>query len=209
MGVHKRQREIDELKENYIKKSSCIFLVLIALLFGAFAGNQITVLYLGQKQARQSMAGSGAGSAEAPAPHTANPEALARLEQAAVADPTNFEAWVKLGNFCFDHDMPEKAITAYERAVELSSMQINVWSDLGVMYRRTGQFEKAIEAFGHAASLDKTHVTSRFNMGIVYFHDLGNKAEALKVWESVLAIDPNAVTPAGQKVSELVDDLKQ
>lgn len=204
MGLHKRQRELNELKGLHIKKSSCIMLVVLAFAVGIFLGNTVTVLYMAQQQARESVSGSPGGVA----PHVANPAALAKLEQTAAANPTNVEAWIKLGNFCFDHDLPQKAIIAYKRAVELAPMKINVWSDLGVMYRRTGQFPEAIEAFGHAAALDKKHVTARFNMGIVYYHDLGNKAEALKAWEEVLSIDPNAVSPSGQKVSELIAGIK-
>lgn len=211
MGVHSRQREIDELKEHYIKKSSCILFVLMALLGGAFIGNTITMLYLGQ-QAPQGQQVTSSASNPAPGgvePHVANPEALAKLEQGAAANPTNAEGWVKLGNFCFDHNLPLKAIGAYERALELSPMKIGVWSDLGVMYRRTQQYNKAIEAFGQAAALDPKHVTSRFNMGIVYLYDLNDKAGALKVWKEVLALDPNAKTPNGQKVSELIAGLEK
>lgn len=205
MGVHKRQREIEELKEHYIKKTSCIMLVVLALLVGSFIGNTITMLYLGQQQAP--VASTGVAPAQ-PEQHTANPVALANLEKAAMDSPTNAELWIKLGNFCFDHNLPVKAINAYERALELSPMKIGVWSDLGVMYRRSQQFNKAIESFKRAASLDPNHVTSRFNMGIVYYHDLGDKQGALKAWNEVLAIDPNAKTPGGQRVSDLIAELQ-
>lgn len=207
MGVHSRQREIDELKEHYIKKSSCILFVLMALLVGAFIGNTVTMLYVGQQSQQVSSSASSPASGGVE-PHEANPEALAKLEQTAAANPTNAEAWIKLGNFCFDHNLPLKAITAYERALELSPMKIGVWSDLGVMYRRTEQYNKALDAFERASALDPKHVTSRFNMGIVYLHDLNDKAGALKVWKEVLALNPDAVTPNGQKVSELVAGLE-
>ena len=206
MGVHKRGREMDDLKEHYIKKSSCILFVLMALLVGAFIGNTATMLYLGQQGQSSSRSVASSGPA-VDAPHTADPAALARLESEAAASPTNAEGWITLGNFCFDHDLAVQAVNAYERALELSPMKINVWSDLGVMYRRTKQFKRAIYAFGQAADLDPKHVTSRFNMGIVYLHDLNDKVGAMKVWKQVLAIDPDAVTPTGQKVSELVNEL--
>ncbi|BDQ32596.1 tetratricopeptide repeat protein [Pseudodesulfovibrio portus] len=209
MGVHKREREIEEIKEHYIKKSSAILLVFLALAVGAFIGNAITMLYVGQQQQR-----AGATSQSAPAqtgvePHEANPVALANLEKAAQADPTNAAKWVELGNFCFDHDLNEQAVTAYERALALKPMQVNVWSDLGVMYRRTGRFDKAVEAFGHAAALDKTHMTSRYNMGIVYLHDLNDKQAALKVWKDILAKDPEARSPSGQSLASMVQDLEK
>ncbi|MDC0335561.1 tetratricopeptide repeat protein, partial [Pseudodesulfovibrio sp.] len=203
MGVHQREREMKEIQEHYIKKSSCILLVVMALLVGAFIGNTVTMLYLAQSPTQQMTSQAPAPSGQ-PEAHTANPEALAQLEAEAAANPTNADGWIKLGNFCFDHNLPVQAVAAYERAVELKPMKIGVWSDLGVMYRRTKQFNKALEAFGQAAALDKNHIVSRFNMGIVYLHDLNDKEGALKAWKEVLALDPDAKTPSGQPVADLV-----
>lgn len=205
MGVNKRQREMEDIREHYIKKSSCYLLVFMALLAGAFIGNTITMLYMGQRAPVQQVS-------TAPVPQqqsgpTADANALARLEAATASNPTDSNAWIKLGNYCFDHNMPGKAAKAYESALELKPMQIGVWSDLGVMYRRTKRFEKAIEAFQQAARLDPNHIVSRFNMGIVYLHDLNNKEKALEAWNSVLAIDPNAKTPGGQSVADLVKGI--
>ncbi len=207
MGVHKRQREAEEIQEHYIKKTSCIMLVVIALVVGAFLGNTVTMIYMGKEGVRQQMTSAPASQSQQVAPHTANPEALAALEADAASNPTSFDAWVKLGNFCFDHDMPAKAVTAYERAVELKPMKIGVWSDLGVMYRRTQRYNKALEAFGQAAKLDPKHVVSRFNMGVVYLHDLNDKANALKIWKEVIAIDPNAKAPNGKPVADLIAEM--
>ncbi len=209
MGVHKKEREMEDIKDNYVKKSSCILLVAMALLMGAFIGNTITMLYMGQSGGQQQQISQAPSQSGQVAPHVANPEALAKLERDAAANPTDTEGWIKLGNFCFDHDMPAKAVAAYERALELKPMNIGVWSDLGVMYRRTQQFNKALDAFGQAAALDPTHVVSRFNMGIVYQQDLNDMAGALKMWKQVLALDPNAKTPNGRPVADLVKELEQ
>ena len=209
MGVHKRQREMEEVQGQFVKKSSCIFLVLIALLMGAFIGNTITMVYIGQQGTSQNRQASvGTPSAQQPEPHVADPNALAALEAETATNPTSAEAWVKLGNFCFDHDLSDKAVIAYEHALELSPMKIGVWSDLGVMYRRTKQFDKAIFAFEQAAALDPNHVVSRFNMGIVYLHDLNDKVGALKIWKEILVLDPEAKSPNGQPLSQMVRDLE-
>lgn len=206
MGIHSREREVEELKENYIKKSSCILLVVMALLVGSFIGNTVTMLYLAQQNVPTGQ--NVAAPSQQPETHVADPKALAALEAETVTDPTNAAAWVNLGNFCFDHDLYQKAVTAYEHALELSPMQIGVWSDLGVMYRRTKQYDKAVEAFSQAATLDPKHVTSRFNMGIVYLHDLKDKENAVKAWKQVLALDPDAKSPTGQSVADLVRGLE-
>jgi len=208
MGVHKKQRKMEEVKKSYIKRSSCSLFVVLALFAGIFIGNTATMLYLGQGKALPST-GAPVASTQQAKPHTADPQALAKLEGQANANPTNAEAWIKLGNFCFDHDLPQQAVSAYEKALELKPMNIGVWSDLGVMYRRTKQFEKAVNAFSQAVALDPAHVVSRFNMGIVYLHDLNDKANALKAWKKVLEIDKFAKTPNGKPIADLVAELER
>ncbi|QGY41224.1 tetratricopeptide repeat protein [Pseudodesulfovibrio cashew] len=206
MGVHKREREMEDLKENYIKKSSCYLLVVLALLAGCFIGNTITMLYMANTPSqgvRQVQTTS-----SQPAAPAVDSGRLAELEGIAKANPTDANAWAQLGHYCFDNDLPTKAVAAYERSLELRPNNVGVWSDLGVMYRRTKQFDKAVDAFRHAASLDPKHVVSRFNMGIVYLHDLNDRANALKVWKEVLSIDPQAKTPGGRPVAELVREME-
>lgn len=205
MGVHQRARHEEELKEHYIKKTSCIMLVLGALLVGVFIGNAITMVYVG----RQQTPASSPSVQQQQSGSQADTQTLSRLENAANANPTNADLWVKLGNYCFDNGLPQKAIGAYERALELSPMRAAVWSDLGVMYRQTGQFQKALEALGQSAKIDPVHVTSRFNMGIIYRYDLNDKVNALKAWKDVLAINPNAKTPNGEPLAKVVSDLEK
>lgn len=206
MGVHKRNREMEEVKQDYMKKSSCYLLVIMALLVGAFIGNTITMLYVGNKPTSVSQVSSAPQQQQQAS--SVNPAKLAELEKAVAANPTNVDGWIQLGHYCFDNNLPAKAAAAYEHVLELRPMDVGVWSDLGVMYRRTERFEDAIRAFKQAASLDAKHVVSRFNLGIVYLHDLNDKASALKAWKEVLAIDPNAKTPGGQSVKELVKGLE-
>jgi cytochrome c-type biogenesis protein CcmH/NrfG len=208
MGEHEREREAAGPGGKYVKKSSAVLLAVLGVLVGAFIGNAVTMLYVGQREQRVNLSAQ-ATPTESPMPNSADPEALASMENAAAADPTNADLWIRLGNFCFDHNLPARAVNAYERALELRPNEVNVWSDLGVMYRRTKQFEKSVDAFSHAAALDKDHITSRFNMGIVYLHDLHDPASALKVWKEVLAINPEAKSPTGQRVADMVQELEK
>ncbi len=123
MGVHKKQREADEVKEHYVKKSSCILFVVMALLVGAFVGNTITMLYVGNKGSVQTANVQQQTAPQQSAP-TADMSTLASLEGAAASNPTDSNAWIQLGNYCFDHDLPAKAVTAYERALELKPMNV-------------------------------------------------------------------------------------
>jgi len=205
MGNDQRQPASAEAGGSLVKRSTCIILVVMALLVGAFVGNTVTMLYMGQRQG----GAPAQASATAPAPSGGDAATLARLEQETAAHPTDANAWVDLGNYCFDNGLAEKAVVAYEHALELSPMRADVWSDLGVMYRRTSRFNKAIEAFGQAAKIDPAHTTSRYNMGVVYYFDLNDKANALKIWKGLLADDPQARTPDGRPLADLIGEAEK
>ncbi len=113
---------------------------------------------------------------------------LRRLQEAVERDNTNFQALVKLANFYFDHDSFNRAVEYYEKAVEINPNNADVLTDLGIMYRRIGDPQKAISFFRRARSADPTHPNSILNLGIVYFHDLNDKAAAVKAWEEYLAL---------------------
>ena len=198
---------MEERKEQYVKKSSCILLVVLALFAGLFIGNTATVLYMGQRDGGPVQQVSTAKPQKQAA--AVDPVKLRELEAATEADPTSADAWVSLGNYCFGKGLHQKAANAYERALELSPMRVGVWSDLGVMYRRLGRFDDALKSFKHAASLDPGHVTSRFNQGIVYLHDLNDRASALKVWQEVLALKPDAKAPNGASLKVMVEELQK
>lgn len=136
-------------------------------------------------------------------------EDIAALEAEANRNPQDAAGWVRLGNACFDADLPEKAIAAYETALKIDDNNANVWTDLGVMYRRTGQFDMAIAAFDKAASIDPKHEPSLFNKGIVLMHDKNDIPGAIAVWEKLLSINPMATAPGGKSVDELIRLLKK
>ncbi|WP_147819770.1 tetratricopeptide repeat protein [Salidesulfovibrio onnuriiensis] len=198
MGVH--EREFDEFKRHHVRRSTCIMLMILALMAGAFIGNVVTSLMFEQRQHAVST-GMPAGS-----PQTA-PE-LATLEAAATSHPDDPHAWSALGNYYFDHDMPSRAVEAYEKSLALGPNHPGVWSDLGVMYRRTGRFEKAVEAFDQATALDPKLTVARFNKGIVLLHDLDKKEEALAVWRAILAMDPAATAPDGRSLDEVIREAE-
>jgi cytochrome c-type biogenesis protein CcmH/NrfG len=131
------------------------------------------------------------------------------LEKMAKETPDDAATWIKLGNLYFDSGNFEKAITAYSKALELSPNNADVMNDLGVMYRRNGQPKKAIEAFEKAIKIDPGHETVRFNKGIVLMHDLNDLEGAIHAWEELVKINPAAISPTGQPVIKLVENLKK
>ncbi|MBI5590346.1 MAG: tetratricopeptide repeat protein [Deltaproteobacteria bacterium] len=134
---------------------------------------------------------------------------IAGLEFRTSQNPGDIAGWIQLGNLCFDANLPEKAITAYEKALALNPDNADVLTDLGVMYRKAGKFDKAIQNFDKAVSVDPKHEIARFNKGIVLMHDLNNPKGAIQAWEELLAINPLAMAPNGQSIDEMLKKMKQ
>ncbi len=130
---------------------------------------------------------------------------IARIEAAVMTDPKNHDAWAALGNEYFDSHQPQKAVTAYAKALALKPNDPNVLTDQGVMYRDLGQFDKAIANFQQANKLDPNHLQSLINIGVVYSSNLDKPAEAAKAWNKIIATAPNSeqAAQARQMLSQL------
>ncbi len=130
------------------------------------------------------------------------------LEKVTSENPKNVDAWIKLANLYFDTDNYEKAIAVYTKSLELKPDNAHVLTDLGIMYRRTGKPLKAIKAFDRAIRIDPDHQEARFNKGIVLMHDLNDVNGAILAWEELVKLNPAAMSPTGQPISNLVKKLK-
>jgi len=134
---------------------------------------------------------------------------IAALEKEAQENPTNEKTWIELGNSYFDTNQYEKAIQAYRKALEINPNNADVWTDLGVMYRRNGNPQEAINSFDKAIEVDPKHEVSRMNKGIVLLHDLNDLEGAIKAWEELLEINPVAMSPTGQSIDQMVQQMKK
>jgi len=195
---------------NLVKKETVLIVALIAMVVGFLGG----VFY----SAFQSGPTGSVQTASAPPrppqqqqqqPSLSNEQArnILSLEQEVAVNPTNVDAWTQLGNVYFDTANFSKAIRAYEKSLELSPNNPNVLTDLGVMYRRNGQPEKAVAAFDQAMTINPGHEQSRFNKGIVLRYDMNDREGAVKAWEDLLKVNPNALAPNGQPISEAIKNL--
>lgn len=186
----------------YIKTENVIWFVAASLLIG-FVGGVAFGIY------KAGVMADPHGQAPAPVMDEARQQAIAELKARTEKHPDDLDAWVQLGHQYFDVGRAEDAIVAYEMALSIDDGNANVWTDLGVMYRRAGKPQKAVDAFDRAVQIDPRHEISRFNKGIVLYHDLKDESGALEAWESLLAINPQAKTPSGQTVGELVAHIKE
>jgi cytochrome c-type biogenesis protein CcmH/NrfG len=190
----------------YVRKETFWLVSLLALAVGFFAGVMFTVLK------SDSFDVPGRPQAQAPSVKAADSDRsnlIAELEKRTRDNPSNVEAWIELGNSYFDTNQHDKSIAAYRKALELNSNNANVWTDMGVMYRRSGKPQEAIEAFNRAIEVDPKHEVARMNKGIVLLHDLNDVDGAIKAWEELLEVNPIAMSPTGQSVDEMVQQMKK
>jgi cytochrome c-type biogenesis protein CcmH/NrfG len=186
----------------FVKSENVIWIVAAALLAGFLAGAAVGVYKTGTIADPHRPAQPGATDA-------ARQQAIEMLKAQTDQNPQDIAGWIQLGHHYFDANLPKEAVRAYETALALDPQNADVWTDLGVMYRRSGSPEKAVEAFDRAMGLDPEHQISRYNKGIVLFHDLEDAPGALEAWEALLAINPDAQTPGGQTVRQMVDHIRQ
>jgi cytochrome c-type biogenesis protein CcmH/NrfG len=188
----------------YVKSENVIWFVAVSLLIGFISGVAFGIYKTG------TFSNSSASSSSAP-PAVMNAEqqeAIDMLKAQTRKNPDDAASWIQLGHSYFDADQFAQAIAAYTKALAINPQNADVWTDMGVMYRRSGNPQKAVECFDRAIKADPKHQVSRFNKGVVLLHDLNDMDGALKVWESLLAIDPQAKTPSGEPLAELVDQIK-
>lgn len=205
---------MDEEKKRpkgYVNKETLLIVAAIALIAGFLAGVLLTVY-----KSRSGVPSHGY------APHQQQPHdpeqhavpgelavKIFELEKKLSQNQSDFDQWVQLGNLYFDTNNHEKAIMAYNKSLEQHPGQTDVLTNLGIMYRGSGKYIEAVAAFDKAISSDPDHEISRFNKGIVLMHDLNNIEGAIKEWEKLVEINPDAMSPGGKSVGELIKRFKQ
>ena len=128
------------------------------------------------------------------------------LKEALAMDPKNVNAWISLGNLMMDTSRFSEAIDAYEKALALDPKNIDVRVDLGTCYRNTGKPDMAVKEYRKALEVNPQHLHAHINLGIVLAYDLKDTAQAVKEFETALAIAPNA--PNADQLRQRIQELK-
>jgi len=199
---------VEKVDNGSVKKETTILIAIVALVAGFLSGIVFSVFYTDSGQPVQAP-GPARQQTTAPAQGLTPQQAssILALEKEVAANPGNVTAWIQLGNVYFDTNNYPKAIRAYEKSLELQPNSATVLTDLGVMYRRNAQPLQALDAFDKAIGLDPQLEQARFNKGIVLKYDLNDREGAIKAWEELLKINPNATLANGQPISEAIKAL--
>lgn len=195
-----------------IKRSTTLTIAAVCLAAGFLAGMFYSTGFGGRhvrkmtvKQPTSQPQDARTQAPAAPAPKTA---AISALEANAAANPQDAEAWARLGDGYFDSNDPANAIRAYKKSLELKPGNANVLTDLGVMYRSQGNPQEAIRCFEQAIAADPKHRQSRYNKGIVLMHDLNDPEAAIRAWEELVSIYPDAKTQEGIPIRDMIKDFR-
>ncbi len=203
MAKKSKSKEMNQ----YTKKSTAIFAAAACMLVGFFIGLNISLLV--NKDSGQPAKPIVSVSNVQPMGESQPSFDFAALKKRANDNPKDANNWTELAHAYFDSNKYPEAIEAYEKSLAINANDANVWTDLGVMYRRNNKPQQAVECFTRASSIDPGHETARFNKGIVLLHDLNDRVGALTTWEVLLKINPEARTPDGTHLHDLVDDVRK
>jgi len=182
-----------------MKKETILFIV-VALVAGFVIG-----LLAGEKKSGPGVTAT-SGVPTGPPPMVNLQQKIGELKNIVAADPSNFLAWVALGNEYFDSNQVMDAIQAYDKALEIKPNSPDVLTDQGVMFKRLGWFDRAIENFTKANEIDPSHATSIYNLGVVYRYDLQDFAKAQEAWTRFLEISPTG--PGSDRVRQDLEAMR-
>lgn len=181
-----------------------ILIVLVALVAGFLGGVAFSAYHTSRQMDSVPVANKG------PSALTADQkQQLTDLINKTNTNPNDVISWTQLGHLYFDTDQLSLAIDAYKKSLQLDPERPDVWTDIGVMYRRNGNPQQAVASFDRALSIDARYEIALFNKGVVLMHDLSDPDGALQAWEKLVQVNPRAEAPGGQRVSDLVKQLKK
>jgi tetratricopeptide (TPR) repeat protein len=213
--VHYSSKEYEFLGKQvaagrYVARSTFILALILTLLVGAVLGRYLFPNEEGLTA--QNSEQKKPLDVNSPITAAVNPDkqiidSILRHEEDVRQDPKNAEAWEHLGNLYFDANEPAKSVHAYTKALELVPGKANVMVDCGVMYRKLRQYDKALEFFQNALAVEPKHEAALFNSGIVLYYDLNRKEDALESWRVIVRNNPDAKTPSGDRVSDVIKKL--
>ena len=180
-------------------KKGTILLVVIAFVAGLLVAVILSNVKKSQPESQQAIN-------QQPVPSVDFQQKIKTLEEIVSKDPTNRQAWVRLGHSYFDTKNPMKAIEAYDKALAIDGNDPDVLTDQAIMFRQLGWYEKAIETFQQANQLNPEHVNSLFNMGIVYMQDLRDNEKAKEALNRVLELAPTG--PSADRARKMIEHME-
>jgi cytochrome c-type biogenesis protein CcmH/NrfG len=208
-------KKVEQVEVEYVKKTTTLLISVVCLVLGFVIGMVYTKMNTPAAREVRKTTVQQPTSQPQPQPQAqADPRvaqrmaAVLQLKQMVSANPGDAASWAQLGHNYFDLGQYENAIDAYRKHLDLNPKNANVWTDMGIMYRRSKRPDEAVRCFDKAIEINPAHEQSRFNKGIVLMFDLHKHEEAIKSWQDLVKLNPNAKTPDGRTVSQFIKEIQ-
>ncbi|MBD1935907.1 tetratricopeptide repeat protein [Microcoleus sp. FACHB-68] len=117
-------------------------------------------------------------------------EAQNAYQEASEIDPTNSEAFVKLGHILLVQGKTDAAIAVYQKAIELNPKDIESYNMLSSLLRIKGKRSEAIAVLKKAIQTDSNSVESYRLLGLLLAYE-DNLNEASNACNQAIQLDPN------------------
>ncbi|MBD3411150.1 MAG: tetratricopeptide repeat protein [Ignavibacteriales bacterium] len=137
-----------------------------------------------------------------PAASAAIERRLKELRLATAADPSDAEVALELANALNDAGRYRQAIEGYESYLALEPDNPNAVIDMGVCYFNLAEYDVADSVMRSALKIDPDHQIGYYNLGVVNLSK-GDPAEAMRMFERCVEIDPNS--EHAKRAKELIE----
>src|SRR4029079_527329 len=85
------------------------------------------------------------------------------LKERVQANPSDAEAWIRLGSLYQQGGMSEQAVQFYERAVAIRPDDAALLNELGICYQAARRLEPALASFQKAQKADPQSLEAIYN----------------------------------------------
>jgi len=126
------------------------------------------------------------------------------LKKLVKKNPNDVKSTLQLANLLFDSHKPEEAIQYYKIVLQREPQNIDARLDLSVCYYNLGKLGEAVVETRRILSYEPNHTGALYNMGALEA-TRGNKLEATKWWNKVIALDAKSVD--AQRAKEALSKL--
>ena len=126
------------------------------------------------------------------------------FEKVMESEPDNLDVKAKIAMTYVSGSTPMQGIMILRSIIEEDPENEVALFNLGILSIQSGQYDRAIERLEKLTSIDPQNIQAQYFLGVSYF-ETDKKADAKRVFESILAMEPDETVQAS--VESYLDQL--
>jgi tetratricopeptide (TPR) repeat protein len=166
----------------------CALLIMTVINFGKKKGVGKGQIQAGGYEQYEEVQAKGPGSGQQAA---SKEDTIVELTQYLEKNPSDVEAFIKLGDIYYDDNRIQEAIEIFSKAEKIAPNNLHIQTDLGALYSKTNQIDLAIKSYEAALIISPSYLDTHFYLGQLFRYNKGDNQKALKHFEKILASNPN------------------